>query len=335
MSLKNILLDVSSVLGLSIDDEAERDYHITKINEAASEIYKKLDIPGCYREQIFQFDDTDTYQISFPWYVGKIRAIRFWNNVGGKIELENLTPRFHHNRWGTQGLLKFRIVKINSTLAKSINNAGLFTFEINDPEAEDIRISIIGKTARSAKETETVTILAGQTSATTLKSYEDFVCEKHDYNTQDITIKDIDNEEMGIIPATLLKPNYTIVNIREDDFVRQSYNSYPLNMVEVLYKHAFVPFRNLYDEFICPDCDKIIFWKFTEHYAAYKPDLEAKALMASAKVESLLRELTSDDDSGKDIKINFGENPYQTSQERLNNSGYSEGFNTQYDRYTP
>jgi len=318
MALKNILLDVGSVLGLDVLSSTEQAYHIEKINEAAFEIYNSLDIPGCYREQLFQYDDTDNYQIAFPWYVGKLRAIRQYNssNSDRPISIENLTPRFHNQRWGSQGCFKFRISKLNSPLGRSINNASLFTFTLSHVETADIIINIVGKTVNSDRLSETLTIMAGQMSVITVNSYEEFFnIEKTDYNIYDITITDIDNEIMGILSAARLKSNYTIVNIREDDFALVTNNSYPLNTLEILYKHTFLPFRFMYDEFICPNCDKIIFWKYVEHYAAYKPDQETRSIMAAAKVAQLLKELNKNDDLGKDLQVKFSRNPYYGAQE--------------------
>lgn len=317
MALKDILLDVGSVLGLDVTNANEQAYHIQKINEAAFELYKILDIPGCYREQIWQYSDEDNYQISFPWQVGKLRAIRHYNvSNGGKMTLENLAPRFHNERWGTQGVMKFRIAKIGAPLARSINNAALFTFTLQAVEASDVVINLVGKTANSEKFKETLTIVAGALAVTTTQSYESFeTIRKTDYCVNDIVITDIDGQEMGRISAACLAPSYTIVNIREDDFTYTTSNSYPWNTVEILYKHAFVPFKNMYDNFICPDCDKIIFWKFVEHYCAYKPGLEDKARMASAKVAMLLSELCKDDDLGKDLQMQFEESPYYKMQE--------------------
>lgn len=319
MALKNILIDISTVLGLDVLSATEQAYHIEKINEAAEEIYNSLDVPGCHREQLFQYNDTDNYQIAFPWYVGKLRAIRQYDSSYNRpISVENLAPRFHNERWGSQGCFKFRITKLNSPLGRSINNAGLFTFTLSHIETADVVINIVGKTVDSGRLSETLTIQAGQIAVTTANSYEEFFnIEKTDYNTYDITITDIDNETMGILSAARLKSNYTIVNIREDDFALVTNNSYPLNTLEILYKHTFTPFRFMYDEFICPNCDKIIFWKYAEHYAAYKPDQEARSLMASAKVAQLLKELNDADNFGKDLQMKFSKNPYYEAQQLL------------------
>lgn len=322
MSLKNILLDVSSVLGLDIADADELAYHISKINEAASELYRSNDLPGCLREQLFRIDDTETFQVAFPSQVDEIRGLRFYDVGGGQISIEDMRPRYHLNRWGNTGKIRFRIKQSNALLSRSINNAALFTFTLKEAEASDVVINVIGKTTKSSKYSETLTIAAGSLAATTTKSYEEFsTIEKTALNNFDITITDVDNEIMGEIKNFELSPRYTIAQIREDDFAPLLNNSYPLNTVECLYKTTFYPFRSNYDEFPCRNCDKLIAWKFIEHYAIFKGTVELQqlAINAATKVEQLLLELNRDNDLGRDLKAEFARNPMFEAQKNIHN----------------
>lgn len=317
MSLKNILLDISSVLGLNIDDATELAYHIAKINEAADELYRSNDIPGCLREQLFEINDTETYQIAFPSQVDKIRAIRFYNTNGGQITIEDMRPRYHQHRWGSNGRLRFRIKQQTALFNRSIENAALFTFTLKKVEITNIVINIVGKTEFASRQTETLTILAGQLSVTTTNSYEDFISiEKTVLNNYDIVITDVDGNTMGTIYNYELRPRYTIIQIREDDYAPVTNNSYPLNIVECLYKTAFVPFRNNYDEYPCRDCDKLIFWKFVEHYAIYKgtDEMQGLAVNAATKVEQILAELNKNDSEGLQLMIEWAKNPMFSAQ---------------------
>ena len=317
MSLKNILLDVSSVLGLNIDDSTELAYHIAKINESADELYRSNDIPGCLREQLFEVNDTETYQIAFPSQVDKTRAIRFYNTGGGQINLEDMRPRYHQHRWGSNGRLRFRVKQQTALLSRGINNAALFTFTLKKVETVNVVINIVGKTKFASRQNETLTIFAGNLSATTTNSYEEFISiEKTVLNNYDITITDVDDEVMGTIYNYELRPRYTIVQIREDDFALVTSNSYPLNIVECLYKTAFVPFVNNYDEFPCRDCDKLIFWKFVEHYAIYKgtAEMQGLAVNAATKVEQILAELNKNDSEGLQLMVEWASNNMYEAQ---------------------
>jgi len=333
MALNRILLDISSILGLDITDAGERAYYIEQINVAAEEIYNSQDLPGSIKEQIFQISDVDNYQVSFPFYVDKIRAIRFYNVNGGKITLEDMRPRYHQKRWGSNGLMRFRIKNSDSCLAKEISNAGqlTFSFPTGMTEASDLVITVIGKTSASERTQEQVTIVSGTETVTTLGAFErvDTIL-KNAYNTYDIFITDIDGTELGSIPNSELRPLYTIVQIRQDDFAPVYNNSFPLNTIECLYKTRFSPFRNLFDEFPGPNCDKIIFWKFCEHYAAYKPGMEARAFAANGKVKQLIKELNDNDEQGKSIQIEMGKNSMFEAQRVV---GRDPGFPMAPDPY--
>lgn len=325
MSLKNILLDISSVLGLDIADADELAYHISKINEAADELYRSNDIQDCLREQLFQINDSETYQVAFPSQVDKIRAIRFYDTHGGQIKLEDMRPRYHTHRWGNNGIIRFRIKRQNALLQRGINNAALFTFTLKNVETVPIVINIIGTTTKASKFSETLTIPAGSLAATTANSYEEFITiEKTTTNNYDIIITDVDGENMGEIKNYELSPRYTIVQIREDDFSPIINNSYPLNIVECLYKTSFVPFRSNYDEFPCRNCDKLIAWKFIEHYAIFKgtAELQQLAVNAATKVEQLLLELNINDNLGKDLKAEYAINPMFHAQRNIQNDLY-------------
>jgi len=317
MSLKNILLDVSSVLSLDISNAAEKAYHIAKINEAAEELYTANDLPGCLREQIFQIDDSDTFQVALPWYVDKIRAVRFYDNWLGKIPVEDMSPRYHSTKWGNKGLIRFRIKDLSSPLCRDLQDITPLIFSLSDVtgESADVTFNIIGRTEEKERVNEALTIVAGQYTNTTLNNYKSIEkIEKTSLNQLDCTVTDINANVVSFIPNSQLKAQYTTVMIRDDDFSPLINNSYPLNTVEVLYKTRFTPFVNTYDEFPCPKCDKIIFWKFLEHYYAYKPDMEQKAFQAHGKCKQLIKQLGEDDGLGLELVMEFGSNPMYEAQ---------------------
>lgn len=317
MALKHILEDIGSILGFDLTNADQVAYLTEQVNHAAVELYNSMDLPGSIREQIFQVSDTDNYQVSFPYYVDKIRAIRFYNTSGGKIRLEDMRPRYHLHRWGNQGILTYRVKMSNYPLANDIENAGPLTFELptGKTETADVLITIIGSVPGAERVQETIRLLAGQSSVQTTEAYETvFSIIKQSINRYNITIKDIDDVTLGEIPNSELQTCYTLVQIRQDDFAPLYNNQYPLNTIEVLYKQKFTGFRNLYDEFPAPNCDKIIYWKFAEHYYAHKPGMEQRALAAKMKTDALLAELNTNDEMGKTIQIEYAPNPMFEAQ---------------------
>lgn len=318
MSLKNILLDISSVLSLDITDPDEKAYHVEKINEAAQELYTANDLPGCLREQLFQIDDSQTYQVSFPFYVDKIRAARFYNNWIGPIPVETMTPRYHSSKWGNKGLIKLRIKGIGMALCRDLQDISplIFTLSNTNGEAAAVSFNIVGQTVDSQRVYETVTIPIGSYTVTTVNNYKSVEkIEKTALNTLDCVITNLLGTEVARIPNSELKSSYTIAMIREDEFAPLMNNSYPLNTIELLYKLRFTPMRELYDEFPCPNCDKIIFWKFCEHYYSYKPGMEEQRNIASRKCKKLIQELFENDSLGSQLLLEFGANTMYEGQE--------------------
>jgi hypothetical protein len=270
------------------------------------------------REQIFQVDDTDNYQVAFPWYIHKIRAIRMYNTMGGVISLEDMRPRYHTNRWGTQRRLKYIIKQTNAALSKNITNVGplTFTLPLDEVASAELKITIIGKTIKASRTAEQLTLAVGENSVTGSLHFEEVESiEKNNLNDFDITITAIDGEELGMIPNAELRSNYTIVKIREDDYALAFNNSYPVNTIELLYKTKFVPFRNTYDEYPCPDCDPLIAWKFRELYWGDKPGHSEEALLAHGKAAGLLKQLSENDNVGKDMEPNVKTNRMFDAQE--------------------
>lgn len=327
MSLSKILLDIGTNLGLSLEDPDELAFHIKEINAVAEELYRK-EIPGSLREQIFKIDDSnDTFQVSFPYYVGKIRGVRNYNRQGFQINLQTMAPRYAKGRWGNEKpLLNFR-VKETSPISRKIDNTGIVTFTLARAETVEVQINVVGSTDFSDSFEELLTIPAGQLSAVTTEQYNDFeVIEKRDYNTYNITITSIDGTVLGTIPNRLLAPKYQIIQIINDGYTGRFFQSTPFNLIEVLYKQAFTPFVNLYDNFPAPNCDDLIFWAYIARYAGFKPGLESKAVLANAMVEKLLTELHDDDLVGKTLEVNMDANRMYDAY----NSGYYWSENEHY-----
>ena len=306
MSLRNILVEIGSVLGLSLDNSSEQAYHINELNKVAKEFYDSDDLPGCLHEQVFQIDDSDDqFTVSFPYYVGVLRGVRHYNSIGKQISIESMRPRYAKGLWTTDGGIKFRI-KANSPLSREIDNAGIISFTLSKVEAVAVNIHVAGATDYADNFHETVVIPAATLTAFTVEQYNSIEhIEKEAYNNYNIAIKQIDDVELGVIPNRLLSPIYTHVKIRKDDYSIQNNNSYPLNTVEVLYKQAFTPFVNLWDEFPCPNCDNILFWLFVRNYAAYRPELEAKSALANIQISRLKSQLTQNDELGKSLEVNL------------------------------
>jgi hypothetical protein len=319
MSLKSILLDASSILGLDLTNPKELAFYIQNVNQAAEELYNSCDLPGSIKEQVFQNPDVDASMIALPYYVGHIRGLRYSYFYGVKIALKDLRPRYHSKSWDSCNLLTYRLKNTKSPLARDIVSEGPLTFTLSKAEASDVTIDLVCSTKNSKSISETLTIPTGTLTVTsTLVPTEVLgIVKTSGVTSYDITVKDINNLVLAEIPNSEVSPCYTILQIQDPRFLTTGNSS--LSTIEVLYKTRFRPFVNMSDEFVCPNCDKLLFWKFSEHYASYKPGWEDRAILAAKKVSQIKAELFANDEMGKEQDIQFGENPFNAIQERIEN----------------
>lgn len=338
MSLCNILLDIASTLGLDdLTDEDRKQYYIDKINIIAEELYNGYDLPECLREHVYQAEpleedvSTEPSLLSLPYEVKHIRGIRYFNITGGKIDLTTLRPRYHKDAWGTDSLLKWRARRSDYCFRKTLLDLTPLTFTLFKEEEEDVNINIKGKTDFSDNIQESVIIPAGQLSVISEEAYMEACFEKLDFNKYNISVTDLNDEEISVIPNCLKRPYYQIVQFLENTTLNLV-NTFANDTYEVLYKQRFIPFINSHDEFPVPNCDHIIFWKFAEWWESQQEGHEQRAILANTKAKELLEELLRDDDDSKDKEVNFEENRFIAIQ-RNSVRGYNR-YPREFDRYT-
>lgn len=326
MSLQKILLDISTELGISVATDAERSWIIEKINDAARELYESQDITGCLREQTFNADSDGpqfSSLVALPYYVDQIRGMRFSKLMGGKISANDMRPRYHFGRgWGTDSfVMPYRIVRERAPLKRDISNASVLKFTIPEAEAVDVVINIVGETTNSARSAEQVTLIAGDLSVTSSGNFVDVThIEKSAVNVNDIIITDVEDNELGVIPNSEVIPIYKWLELQDSNAGFAGSTQFnQLTAMDFLYKVRFTPFVNLYDEFPCPKCDRIIFYKFAEYYEGQQTGHETRVAMAAAKSAQLLDNLNTDSEAGKDMEIEFGSNGFTEAQQPFRN----------------
>src|SRR5207253_1562941 len=124
----------------------------------------------------------------------------------------------------------------------------------------------------STRATEEVTFCPGELTMTTVNTWKAPMVEsirKNILTNYDLSIRDVDGNELSIIPNILYAPSYVTLQVL--DFEVTSYYS-----VEILYKLAYYPFRFDEDEFIVGHSayDKAIYWKYMEHEYARNKDID-------------------------------------------------------------
>lgn len=320
MSLQKILLDIASETGIALANDNEKAYIIKMINDASRDLYEIQDIPGCLREQTFNIDEsaTTTSLVSLPYYVDQIRGIRYSQILGGKIPQNDMRPRYHGGRgWGANSFsMPFRVVREHYPLKRDISNASVLTFTLPQVESVDIIIHITGETTNSQRTSEEVTIVADSLTVDTLGNFIEIQqIEKEQPSNYDIKVTDVESNELAVIHNAELSPLYKIIELQDNNAgLGQVQINRQLSAIDLLYKVRFTPFVNLFDEFPCPRCDRIIFYKFCEYYAGQQPGNETSVAMAIQKAQSLLDNLCVDTEKGKVLEIEWGRNGFNDAQ---------------------
>lgn len=350
MPLSKILLDIGTETGISVANPSEREWIIDKINDIALELYQRVDIDGCLREQTFNIDqgeDEAQYSslVALPYYVDQIRGLRYTQWPGGKIAQNDMRPRYSIGKgWGdgsNEFSLPIRVVRDEAPLKRDITNASVLTFSVNSPATVGISIYIVGRTTNAERAQETLVLDIGEIEVQTAGNFESIESiSKVVVYDQDIYINDVDGNELAILHNSQTKTCYKILELQDNNAGYQSgvVRAGGFSAIDLLYKTKFTPFANLQDEFPCgPKCDRTIFYQFVAMYAAQngQPD---KATGYAAKADELLGNLNTDAETGKEMSFQFGRNGFNTTQQPFRygwgwsdtNRGGSNQLNTGY-----
>lgn len=311
MPLKDILLKVSAeIYGSKLSTTADRDLIVRKINSAAKELYDSQDLIGSLREQVFNADLTDNWQITLPYYVQHIRGVRTPCKMPTK--LEDMLPRYISEDWSSHSM-SWRKKHI-TPLSHTLDAASKLTFTLSGIETEDVIIYITGSTPTAQRTTETVIIAAGLTSVTTLNNYVDFpgitVIRKKDLTTYNISITNDANVEVGFLPNCELEARNTIIQVVNGCCTPTNCGISGCKCWEILYKLHFIPFSGDFDEFPCEGYDDAIFWKCAELWWATQDGKQETAILANQKCTSIIEQIAADAKKGQILKFDFGKNKY-------------------------
>lgn len=313
MPLKAIIQDFCAHTGININDPIQKNFALTIINAAAEDLYTCDDPANCLREQLFMFDTTaptNVRQLTLPYYVGNIRAVRQFN-AGLQIQLHDMRPRYATGGWHEQfgpEYLTWRF-KGFTPLQRDIINEGPINFV--SPVANDINfnITITGGNDQRSRFLETVNFPVGATSVSTTNAFSAGRVEsiqKDIPTSYDISVTDVNDLELAVIPNSEILTKYQIFQISDFEPIYIGNNQY----TEVLYKLRFTPFKNDTDEFPSLGYDKAIYWKSLEHYFSRKEGKENLALLAHQKCTEVMENIGNDSEAGIEKEIDFGQNQY-------------------------
>lgn len=309
--VQDILNRISNAKGqLELTDPDILSAWLANINQAAREIYEQRDLLDQNISEIFDLSNTDTQILALPWYV---HSPKKWRNVdtGAIFNASQQSARF---QWYPNDFNDWIFVR-RSPLCREILNTGPFLLKLRKVETSPVIVRIAGTTPQSSNHEEEVTIPAGTLEKYTTSNWISAVSISQDPHDYDITIYDIDENIISIVPNHLSSVIYNHYR-REDDIC--PFNSEKASKIEVLFKPVFRPLLTVNSSFQCGDrYDDAIMWKTLEHDALLNKDDVAAANnaanMYNGKCESAIVALAMKSDTG-DTKVDLGRNRFLSVQ---------------------
>ena len=244
--MNSLLQQVCETVGILPDSRDKEAQALAWLNRAAVMIYDQYDLPGSVFEQFFCVDN-DKHVITFPWYVGAIRGVR-WHDSSRLVTTRDMRPRYHAVPW-TQPYLQWRQIA-STPLHTPLTNAGPLTFQISTPETTPFDVVVNGQTSVAANATETITFAVGDLVKTSVNLFEPespfgvTAIKKTRATNSDVIVRlTATQEEIGRIANNQLYA----ANLRVQILDWNAGTPFILgeDCVEVLYKQRFSPFVNL------------------------------------------------------------------------------------------
>lgn len=244
--MNSLIQQVSETVGVLPDSQDKEAQVLGWLNRAAVMIYDQYDLPGSVFEQFFCVDNNE-HVITFPWYVGAIRGVR-WHDSSRLVTTRDMRPRYHGVPW-TQPYLQWRQIAA-TPLHTPLTNAGPLTFQINAIETQPFEIIVNGQTSLAANVTEVITFTPGDLVKTSINLFEPespfgiTSIKKSKYTNSDVIVRMAATQlEVARIANNQLYASNLRVQILDWNA------SMPFiigeDCVEVLYKQRFSPFVNI------------------------------------------------------------------------------------------
>lgn len=304
MPLIDILTDIGMEVG-QVDAATDRSARISRVNKAIREIHEMTDLEEGFKEGVFDINEEDTSQVSFPAFVTKIRGMRYADGRQS-ISLDDMRNRYNFNFNGDNEIWYLQYRKLTpSCFKRSIENQSVITVKIPVVETTDVKITISGRTDNAFRTQETITIAAGELEKAGLLNFiEPTSAVKNRITNNDVSFYDVEGNLLGEILNSEYQSQYNVYQIADtENFVAPP----NLSGVEASYKERVQPLKNDYDCYLGTDrYDAAIVWKFLEHRT--KDVKEAFALQTKCK--QVLTQIFHNDQAGVRTKINFRPAPF-------------------------
>lgn len=260
MSVKYILSQAGAKMGLSPSETSQRPILLRFLNEAAEELYAQSDMAGSVMEQMFKVNGDQT--IGVPAYVGQIRALREFNTMI-PWKITQLRARYNVSNW-TDYWRTWRL-KGKQALETSIDNQSVVVITTPVVESPAVTVTITGRTTLASSTTEDVVL-----SSTSVQSVNQWIeitaLNKSRVNYYDITVKQIDDKVLAVIPNNEKFSSYQIIDVSTCPWLSQT-GSKTDNYVEVLFKKKLPYLSEDGDEFPAQGYDNMVVNKMMQLWA--------------------------------------------------------------------
>lgn len=302
--LINVLTRVAADTGFH--PVQKRDALIALIQQAADELYDELECSKMYREVTLVVPPNAV--VSLPSFIGELRGMRM-NTSEIPFELANIgQPRYTNNtlehwykNWRDKG---------ESPIHTVLSAIGQLTITCNNIESDPVTVYINGQTNIADRDEEQV--LINITTKQTTKQFGPGIytigCSS-DARTCDITIKDVNGNEIATLPSWNSETRYKIVDVSQifwplDTAAGES-------LIDVCYK---VPKRKLYrdSDVFYAGSDYDTTWYNKAMYIHCKP-LQNRTEEVAKYSAAVLASVTAAKESGEGQqkkKLNYGRNKF-------------------------
>lgn len=308
MSVQYILQQTGFKMGLNPSVQEQRSVLLRFVNTAAREIYQTSDMAGILEEQYFKVNPNQT--IALPDYIGQVRAMREADSHAA-LNLSQMRPRYNQYNW--QDEWRNWRVKGLSALQQSIRNQSGLVISVPAIETPAISVSIVGSTDDSSSISETIQMTS--ISIQTANNYTEIsAITKNAVNNYDVTIADIDGNQLSYIANDKLKAEFQIIDVSNAPWLLPNTNPV-IGWVEVLYKKALPWLQNDTDEFPAKGYDEVIIAKCFQLYFEEQGNIQL-AIAFQTKATGLLAQIHEDANRGTDDTVAFVENPHDRIQPR-------------------
>lgn len=309
MSLKYILQQAGSKMGLDPATANERSKLLRFANEGARELYVEADLQNSIMEMVFRVNGDQT--ISLPNYVDKLRGIRELNSQSA-WSLNQLRPRYNQFNW--KDMWKNWRLKGKQALQNSLINQSVGVITVAAVETPPIIVTVSGPTINSTLIHESITMDA--VSKQTTNAFLDYSAVKKDrVSTYDVTLSDIDGNVLTVISNNELTALYQIVDVSLAPWLMSTSDPFS-NYMEVLFKAKLNYLSDDSDEFCLGEYDDTVVNKMMQLWKEEQDKTEAAQLYDAKATRSAAR-INEDQDRATEDVVGLVANPHDTIHRRV------------------